>query len=227
MKNIKTSWLSREALALGLYSGALTLLSIFYYFDAPHWLKLITMIPIALIGVYGIYAQSMIYRVPARPAWDRKSTTLRFFGTGYLGFLLVALLLAIDSQTQALLALMAPTLMAGMYQLHLIYEEMMFYKHLDKENPLYYQLSRTKRLLEEHFAKQKKIRLITLSIFALALPMLSIVSAAAGMNGVTVALLTISFIGALISELIGRYLFYTTVVPLGLAGNFFAGNQRG
>ncbi len=227
MKNIKTSWLSREALALGLYSGALTLLVIFYYFDAPHWLKLITMIPIALIGVYGIYAQSMIYRVPARPAWDRKSTTLRFFGTGYLGFLLVALLLAINSQTQALLALMAPTLMAGMYQLHLIYEEMMFYKYLDKENPLYYQLSRTKRLLEEYFAKQKKIRLITLSIFALALPMLSIVSAAAGMNGVTVALLTISFIGALISELIGRYLFYTTVVPLGLAGNFFAGNQRG
>ena len=57
--------------------------------------------------------------------------------------------------------------------------------------------------------------------------MLSIVSAAAGMVGVTVAILAISLIGATVSELIGRYLFYTTVVPLGLAGNFFAGNQRG
>ena len=227
IKNIKTSWLSREALALGIYAGALTLLAGLYYFDAPHWLKLLFMIPIAGVGIYGIYAQSMIYRIPARPAWNRKSTTLRFFGTGYLGFLLVALLLAINAQTQALLALMAPTLMAGMYQLHLIYEEMVFYKYLDRENPLYYQLSRTKRLLEDCFAKQKKIRLITLSIFALALPMLAIVSAAAGLETVTVTLLAISFIGATISELTGRYLFYTTVVPLGLAGNFFAGNQRG
>jgi hypothetical protein len=29
-----------------------------------------------------------------------------------------------------------------------------------------------------------------------------------------------------LSELSGCYLFYITVVPLGLAGNFFAGNQR-
>jgi len=29
-----------------------------------------------------------------------------------------------------------------------------------------------------------------------------------------------------LSELLGRYLFYVSVVPLGLAGNFFAGNQR-
>ena len=36
----------------------------------------------------------------------------------------------------------------------------------------------------------------------------------------------LSFVGATFSELIGRYLFYVTVVPLGLAGNFFAGNQR-
>ena len=32
--------------------------------------------------------------------------------------------------------------------------------------------------------------------------------------------------GALESELVGRYLFFRSVVPLGLAGNFFAGNQR-
>jgi len=38
--------------------------------------------------------------------------------------------------------------------------------------------------------------------------------------------LGLAIVGALGSELAGRYLFYRTVVPLGLAGNFFAGNQR-
>jgi len=38
--------------------------------------------------------------------------------------------------------------------------------------------------------------------------------------------LLMATIGALLSELSRRYLFYRTVVPVGLAGNFFAGNQR-
>jgi len=46
------------------------------------------------------------------------------------------------------------------------------------------------------------------------------------LTGLAIATLIIATIGALLSELAGRYLFYRTVVPLGLAGNFFAGNQR-
>ena len=33
MKNYKTSWLSREALALGIYAGGLTLLIPIFYFE--------------------------------------------------------------------------------------------------------------------------------------------------------------------------------------------------
>ena len=227
MKNLKTSWLSREALALGLYTMALSLLALLYYLDSPKWLKLVIEIPTLLFGVYGIYAQSMIYRVPARPAWNRKSTTLRFFGSAYVGFLLVAIILGVEGESKSLLALMAPTLMAGMYQMHLIYEETIFYKYLDKEHKEYYQLSRTKRLLEEYFGKLKRFRLLSLALFAIFLPMISIVFTAADMNIIAVAILIVSFIGAFVSELVGRYLFYRTVVPLGLAGNFFAGNQRG
>ncbi|WP_201352183.1 DmsC/YnfH family molybdoenzyme membrane anchor subunit [Hydrogenimonas urashimensis] len=226
MKNLKTSWLSREAAALGVYAGGVTLLAGIYYLGAPAWLRLLVEIPVAVLGIYGIYAQSMIYRIPARPAWNRKSTTLRFFGTGYLGLLLVAVVLAILGETRSLLALMAPTLMLGMAQMYLIYEETLFYKYLDEENPLYYQLSRTKRLLEEHFGHLKRARLLSLGIFAIALPMLAIVFAAAGLDTPAAWLLAFAFLGATASELLGRYLFYTTVVPLGLAGNFFAGNQR-
>ncbi len=226
MKNLKSSWLSREAAALGAYAGGVTLLAGLYYLGAPGWLKLLVELPVAVLGVYGIYAQSMIYRVPARPAWNRKSTTLRFFGTGYLGFLLIATVLAFTGEARSVLALMAPTLMLGLYQMHLIYEETVFYKYLDREHPLYYQLSRTKRLLEEHFGHLKKLRLTSLALFAIALPMLAIVFAAANMGTAAAITLILALLGATASEITGRYLFYRTVVPLGLAGNFFAGNQR-
>ncbi len=121
---------------------------------------------------------------------------------------------------------MAPTLMLGLYQMHLIYEETVFYKYLDKEHPLYYQLSRTKRLLEEHFGYLKRLRLASLAAFAIALPMLAIVFAAANMGTAAAITLILALLGATASEITGRYLFYRTVVPLGLAGNFFAGNQR-
>ncbi len=226
IKNIKTSWLSREAGALGAYAiGGLALIGA-YFGGLSEGLKLLIEIPIAILGVYGIYAQSMIYRVPARPAWNRKSTTLRFFGSGYLGFLLIATTLAFMQEERTLLALLTPTLMLGLYQLHLIYEEMQFYRYLDRENPLYYQLSRTKRLLEEYFKELKKLRLITLVIFSIALPMLAIVFSASKLETLSQIVLILALVGATFSEIIGRSLFYRSVVPLGLAGNFFAGNQR-
>jgi DMSO reductase iron-sulfur subunit len=226
VKNWRRSWLSREALALGLYAGGVTLLAVLYFWDLPAWVKLLVELPTAALGIYGIYAQSMIYRIPARPAWNRRSTTLRFFGTGYLGFLLVAVVLALTGEARSVLALLAPTLMLGMAQMYLIYEEMLFYKYLDKANPLYYQLSRTKRLLEERFGHLKSARLLSLGLFAIALPMLAIVLAAAKMGTAAALVLGLALLGATASELLGRYLFFRTVVPLGLAGNFFAGNQR-
>ena len=147
-------------------------------------------------------------------------------GAGYLGFLLVAFVLSLGSEARSVLALLAPTLMLGLYQMHLIYEEMVFYRYLEKEHPLYYQLSRTKRLLEERFGQLKKVRLYTLGIFAIGMPMLAIIFAAANIGAAAAFFLFAALAGATASELVGRYLFYRTVVPLGLAGNFFAGNQR-
>jgi DMSO reductase anchor subunit len=188
-------------------------------------LLLLEAITLAL-GIYGIYAQSMIYRIKARPSWNRTSTTKRFFGSGYVGFLLIAMALLATNGTQGATVLLAITLLAGMGQALVILEEVMFYRHLDKEDPLYYQYNRTRILLQEHFGKVKRFRVYSLALFALALPLLAILFGASGLNGLALATLAIATAGAFISELAGRYLFYRTVVPLGLAGNFFAGNQR-
>ncbi|HHH54537.1 MAG TPA: molybdopterin oxidoreductase, partial [Bacteroidetes bacterium] len=161
-----------------------------------------------------------------RPSWNRKSTTKRFFGSGYIGFLLIATMLLITNGKDGAMVLLAVSLLGGMAQVLIIYEEVIFYRHLDKEESLYYQLNRTRILLQEHFGAIKKIRLYSLIAFALVLPLFAILFTASGLIGLAIFTLIVSTIGAFGSELAGRYLFYRTVVPLGLAGNFFAGNQR-
>jgi DMSO reductase anchor subunit len=226
MKNWKTSWLSREAIALGAYTGLATLVAALYYFNVKGSLLLIDEALTLAIGIFGIYAQSMIYRIRARPSWDRASTTKRFFGSGYVGFLLMAMILLISHGTEGAIVLLAITLLAGMGQVLVILEEVMFYRNLDKEGPLYYQYNRTRILLQEHFSAMTKFRVYSLILFALVLPLLSILFTASGLLNLAIITVTVATLGAFVSELSGRYLFYRTVVPLGLAGNFFAGNQR-
>jgi len=235
MKNLKTSWLSREAAALGAYAGGATLVALLYLYpmlfgkaliDPNGWLMVLLQAGLLAIGLYGIYAQSRIYRVRARPAWNRKSTTGRFFGAGYVGFLLTALVMLLSGAERSVMAILALALLYGLYQLYMVYEEINFYKQLKEEHPLFYQLNRSRILLTEHFGRLKKTRLYSLALFALLLPLAAIVLVAGKATAAATIVLALSVAGALASELIGRYLFFVTVVPLGLAGNFFAGNQR-
>jgi len=153
-------------------------------------------------------------------------TFLWFKLCSYVGFLLIAMVLLLSNGTQGTMVLLAITLLAGMGQALVILEEIMFYRHLDKEGPLYYQYNRSRILLQEHFATVKKFRVYSLALFALVLPLLAILFTASGLVSLAIGTLILATLGAFISELAGRYLFYRTVVPLGLAGNFFAGNQR-
>jgi len=226
MKNIKTSWLSREAAALGAYAGGATLVAGLYFMGVSGLIMIALQAVVLAIGLVGIYSQAKIYRIKARPSWDRNSTDKKFFGVGYVGFLLTAFVMLLQGADRSVMAILALTLLFGAYQMFVIYEESTFYKYLDKEHKNYYQLSRTKRLLEEHFGKLKQIRLVSLAVFALGMPLLAIIMTASGALGWASVILGISLLGALGSELVGRYLFFRTVVPLGLAGNFFAGNQR-
>ena len=226
MKNWRTSWLSREAIALGAFTGLASVVAFLYYLEIKGFVLIAVEALTLGIGIFGIYAQSMIYRIRARPSWNRKSTSKRFFGSSYVGFLLIATALLIANGSQGVMVLLAITLLAGMGQILVIWEELLFYKNLDKEDALFYQYNRSRILLNENFGNIKKFRVYSLLTFALVLPLLVILFTASGLITLAIITLVIATLGALISELSGRYLFYRTVVPLGLAGNFFAGNQR-
>jgi DMSO reductase iron-sulfur subunit len=225
MKNWKNSWLSREALALGVYAGFGVMLSFAYLIESS-FLVFISLVSATISGLFGIYSQSMIYKIPARPAWNRDSTIKRFFGSSYLGFILIATVLSFEGFNSSAMVILSLTLLVGFYQVLVIHEEKTFYKYLSKDEKNFYQLNKTKHLLENDLEGHLKLRYYSLIGFAILVPMLSIVMLANQSFGVASALLLASLIGALCSELIGRYIFYTSVVPLGLAGNFFAGNQR-
>jgi len=219
MKNIKTSWLSREALALGLFTVLVMVDAAFYYFGVHGFVRFVFELVTAGVGIYGIYAQSMIYRIPARPSWDRLTTNLKFFGSGYVGILLVAFIVQFVIPS-AFFPLVALGMLGGVAQLFFSIEDI---RTLDaKENE--YQLQRTKKLLFEHFGTLVKVRFVTLIAGGIVLPLFAMVFVnSATLSGVA---LLIGVLVAFGSEIVDRFLFYSTVVPLGMAGGFFVGKQR-
>ncbi len=222
MKNIKTSWLSREALALGVFTGLMTVVVAMYFFDVSHALRLLVEALTLGIGIYGIYAQSMIYRIKARPSWNRITTNFKFFGVAYIGFFLVAFISSVSSIHEAIIPLTTMGMLGAVAQLFFSYEDV---RTLDaKENE--YQLQRTKRLLNENFLQVKKFRFISLLGAGVILPLLALVFGSASMTGTASFIMFLALILAFVSELSDRFLFYTTVVPLGMAGGFFVGKQR-
>jgi DMSO reductase anchor subunit len=174
-----------------------------------------------MVGIYGIHAQAMIYRIPARPSWDRFSTNQKFFTTAYSGLFLVALALmalgASDSAPVLLSSAMTTAVVHGFFTLG-AYNEL--------KNSTTPQLEKTLRLYREQFNTLHTARWISLGVGALALPLLSTLFIVSGLTTTAIAILCLSFVIVLASELFDRFLFYTTTVPLQMAGGFFVGAQR-
>ncbi|NQY53340.1 MAG: dimethyl sulfoxide reductase anchor subunit [Campylobacteraceae bacterium] len=226
IKNIKTSWLSREALALGIYTLGMSILIIVYFLELNKNIKLLSEIIILLIGIYGIYAQSMIYRIKARPSWNKKETNQIFFSVGYIGIFLSALVLILSEEyTIAIMIIPFATILA-FCQFILSLKQDLFYRYLDKNDKNFYQLNKTKILYENKFNKENKLRKIILLISTLLFPILIIYLLEKQEYKLSIVLLILTLVMSFISEIISRSLFYKTAVAHGLEGNFFAGSQR-
>ncbi len=223
MKNIKTSWLSREAAALGAFVGLMSGVVAVYFFEVNHILRLALESVTLFIGLYGIYAQAMIYRIKARPSWDRVTTNFKFFGVAYVGVFLLAFLSSLLSLSDVVIPLIAMGMLGALAQLFFTYEDT---RSLDTIEANQYQLQRTKRLLNENFPKIKIGRIVSLVLSGVILPLLALVFAGSGFFGLTSLVMLFVLLISFMSEISDRFLFYTTVAPLGMAGGFFVGKQR-
>ncbi len=223
MKNWRTSWLSREAIALGAFTGMMTLNIAMYFFNFPTFLHVVFELLTFGVGVFGIYAQSMIYRIKARPAWDRMTTNLKFFGAAHVGLFLMALVALILDETGAVVPLVATGMLMAMAQGFFTYEDRRTLSSIEENS---YELKKSERLYSEFFEKQAKARWITLGVGAILLPLLVLVIVTVGGTTSAIVLLTLGLLLTMGSEFIDRFLFYSTVVPLSMAGSFFVGKQR-
>jgi DMSO reductase anchor subunit/ferredoxin len=83
----RTSWLSREAIAFGVYMAAASVATIAILFAdvTSDWLGataiiLLTM-TVALIGIAGVFCSAMIYVATQRELWNKRRTLSGFLGT--------------------------------------------------------------------------------------------------------------------------------------------------
>ena len=91
---LRTSWLSREAVVLGKYMGALSIavgllwmpmfadyVPSFIVENTPSWAAVATLYASVFLGLLGLFSSAMIYIATKRQLWRMPRTLIRFFGT--------------------------------------------------------------------------------------------------------------------------------------------------
>ena len=243
LKMWRRSWLSREVLFFSLFSfsgavfAALLLGENYSGFKLPYGVHLIFGSMVSLFGMGGIFASAKIYLVPARPAWNTVRTPLRFFLTGFIlgplfALVVYSLYVAIEGGSEKISAaffgtagaLIAVSSLAAFLQLLVLLARLFSLQPRSQD-----ELSDSAFLLIHRFRKHffTRIGLLLLGNFLLPLWLFTSLNSREGANTFFVTLAMASFSIALIGELLGRYLFFVTVVPKNIPGSFFNSNGSG
>jgi DMSO reductase anchor subunit len=181
----------------------------------------------------GVFASAKIYQVPARPAWNTVRTPLRFFLTGLiLGPLFSLLLYSIYGLTHFsgkissffLGPVFTWILVSGFsaFLQLLVLLGRLFSLRPDQPDELYGSALLLIRRFKFHFLT--RMSLLALASFVVPFWILNLLSQENVSFGLFFGLATASFTLSLLGELLGRYLFFVTVVPKNIPGSFFTGN---
>ncbi len=218
MRNLRTSWLSREVALLGAFSGTALLYALAQAVSAP---AISVVVPAGLLatalGAAGVFASGRLYLIRARPMWNSPRTIVGFFASALtMGPLVVVLAFdpAIDPAwwNRALLPAAAAglALQSGVTR-HLL--------RTASGNPAR-EFRGAAILLQGRFVaiRQARAALTTVAVVGLLTASIS--------KGEEIAVFAAgAFVCALAADVIGRHLFYATVVPMRPPGRFF-GHDR-
>jgi formate dehydrogenase iron-sulfur subunit len=200
LKMWRRSWLSREVLLFALFSGAAAV------YAGVLWLQLPGSTTIGavtvLLGIAGVTASACIYRVPSRPSWNSPLTLLQFNLTaGALGPLLA---MAAGSAPGFAAGRWPLVIAAAMAAAQLLLIAFRFFKLIASDS---IELRGTARLLSTTLRWRFLARGVLLALGGVVLPLLA----------TTTPMLWLALILALGGELLGRYLFFVSVVPKHMA----------
>jgi formate dehydrogenase iron-sulfur subunit len=204
LKMWKRSWLSREVLLFSCFSGISGLYAVLLLLKWPG--SRIAGLLTALFGIAGVTASACIYLVRARPAWNTKHTVVDFYLTGVLlGPLLVACLGVGDRRWLVVAAITA----AGQL---LLSQAVRFFWMTAADS---FELQASARLLSTTLVSKFLARGALLILGGIVLPLL--LPSTFGMS--------ISLALALCGEILGRYLFFVSVVPKNMAASYLSAGK--
>lgn len=200
LKMWRRSWLSREVLLFGCFSAMAGLYAASLWLLLPFSKALGALT--ALSGAAGITASAFIYLVPARPSWNSKFTIADFFLTGaLLGLLFAASIGVGDGHRLMLLAVAAASM-------QLLNQALKFFWQISSDS---FELQASGRLLSTTLARPFLIRGALLLAGGVAFPL----------SGSRFPWLA-AFPTVLAGEILGRYIFYVSVVPKNMAAPYLA-----
>lgn len=193
------------------------------------WLMTTLVVLVAITGMGGIYSSARIYMVPARPSWNNIRTPIAFFATAFILGPLMALLVFSQAANATSIPLtqngggliskilVALTLIAGLFQLSSILVKLFYILSRDEV-----ELRGSAKLLTEWFRLPFLFRIGSLVLTLVGVPLTLLGFSSSG----TVDPLMSVWVGgllalALTSELLGRYLFFVSVVPKNRPGGYF------
>jgi formate dehydrogenase iron-sulfur subunit len=211
----RRSWLSREVLLFGAFSGVAAAYAGALWFGLPGGVAVGALT--VVLGLAGVFASGCIYRVGSRPAWNTWYTPLQFgFTAAVLGPLFAG---AIGVGDATWLGTVAAAI--GVAQLVLL---ALRFLHLIAADSL--ELRGTARLLSTVLRRTFVARGALLVVGAVVMPLV------AGSTGEQAWLLggrpafAIGLLLALAGEMVGRYLFFVSVVPMHMTAPYVASGRE-
>jgi DMSO reductase iron-sulfur subunit len=205
MRGLRRSWVSREVLALSLFAFAAAAYAQLSFLQSPLrlWAGGFTVV----FGLLGIFCSARIYLIRARPAWNSQLTVAAFYATALLlGPLFVA---GITGAAPSWLVWAA--IAGGALQLFVSATRLLWLSRSEE-----FELRASALLLSRQLRTPFLTYLLLLLVGGIVVPL-------AGFSKHSVATaLTCAFI----AELIGRWLFFVSVVPKNTAASFVAAQRR-
>lgn len=215
LRNWRHSWLSREIGSFGAFA-ALTTAAVLIpkvWSTLPSATLRVLEGCAVLLGLASLYCTARIYRVPARPSWDSPRTTASFLLSSLiLGPALAGVLVAcVPSWTPArsldfaeLCRWVTLGAAATLLAMELVW---LILTRRDSRR----EIQGTRSLLFTDFLNHAAVRILMLIVGGILLPL--------GVSGRLNPLLVAIGLGLLLAgELMGRYLFFVTVVPMSIPG---------
>ena len=214
-RNLRRSWLSREVALFSAFAAASMAYAVSALVGSEATLGL--GLASVVVGVAGVYASGRLYLVPARPAWNSPRTIVSFFATAVgAGPLLALLVVSGESIPAAWVRLLLVLAAAGAGIQLATYQHLAASVVARRER----EYRGTARLLFRHFRGRLAMRIAS-GLAATALLVGAVCSRPGGPAMVVLGAAALGFLA--VGEVIGRWLFYVTVVPMTTAGTFFRG----